>query len=157
MKEQIKQAIVKALISSYGMTEEEAEEHVLDWEEDELFSWEQEEFGLDGIGFEVFDLSQTGHSYNLTVSYASDYFFAMLQFEEQPNVEAVQAAFDKYEESPVSEELYIENAIEDEGDALVLCFDLQGDCAQALTRLFELLRSESCIQLLDAVLHQEEN
>ena len=156
MKEKIIQATKKALISSFGMTKEEAEEHVFDLAEvDDLFEFEQDELGMSEIGVEACDLTEAGHAFNLTVCYSSDYFFALLQFGEDANVAAVEEAFDKYNQSLVSDELYIENEIEDEQDALVLGFDIQGDCEKDLTHMFELLKSGPCTQLLNAVLIRE--
>lgn len=157
MKEKMRQAIVDALIESYGMTTKEAEGRVFDQEEvDELYYLEQEELGEDAISIEVYGLSQAGHVFDLTVFYSSaQYFFVLVQFEEQTNVAAVKEALAKYEASSVSQYLYVENEIENVRDGLLLAFDIVGDLKEELVRLFELVGSHACTQLLDAVLVKE--
>ena len=158
MKEEIRRKITESLMSACGMTQEEAAEKVYDLDElDGGFNSEfkREVLGVEEIEFDVLDLSASGHSYNMNVCISQDEPLILLQFNEGPNLTAVEDAFREYEASPASEELVIENEIEDESDGLVLSYEGDGELQEALMRIFELLKSEECRRLIDSVLMTE--
>lgn len=152
--EEIKQDIVKALVSGYGMTEEDAEDKIYNSDElDGGIGVELMEELLDEevVEFEVIDLLQDSHSFDMNIGDG----LVMVIFHERPNVAAVDKSFERYEASPISERLRIENVIESEEDQLILAYDIKDDLKEDLMQLFELLKSQACKQLLDSVLNKE--
>ena len=155
----IKQTIINVLVNECGMMEKEAEERVHYYDGFEIFDELLCEDDLDEelCEFLAEDLSQGSHSYDMYISPIGGVFHIALCFYGELTVTAVKDAFERYEKSPVSEELIIENEIESEEDALMLCYNSSGDLQKDLNRVFDLLKSTECNQLLDAVLGNANN
>lgn len=155
----IKQTIIKALVNECSMTEKEAEERVHYYDGFEIFDEVlcDDEFDEGLCEFLVEDLSQGKHSYDMYISPLGEVFHIALCFYGEPAVTAVEDAIAHYEKSSVSEELIIENEIESKEDVLMLCYNSSGDLQKDLNRVFDLLKSLECKQLLDTVLGNANN
>ena len=128
MEENIKQALVEALVDRYDMTVEEAEDRILNSNElDGGIGVElmEDMLGTETVELEAVDLSQEGHPFDLNVFSAEENIYnVLLLFHEYADVSKVEGAFEQYEASPLSEDLRIENDIESEDDRLMLAYDI---------------------------------
>ena len=151
----VKQEILNALISGYGMTAEEAECSVVGCDEidggigGELL---EELTGGEYTEFEVDNLSLCGHAYTLNISVGDGLYQVLLLFHGTPRVEVADEELERFESSSAAEQLTVENEIEGEEDALILNYEFGDGLCEGLIRLFELLNSEECRRLADTLL-----
>lgn len=159
----IKDRIKNALGKCYGVTGEQAEEMIVEsdrLDEFELMMMEEfEEEYPPYVGSEVYGLQVGKHMFDFTLNTDcgdSDKNIAILFFGHCTDVDKAQKAMEAYDNSPFGEVLPIENCVEAEGDLFTLSylFDAASpdEFEDKIVELFNILKSEKLIALLDDVL-----
>ena len=140
-REELQTIVLPELKKHFGLTEEEACERIGD-ELDEF----DEAFYDDGMAeLTVCDLEVGGKTCSISLTAEESVCNCYIQYGQCLDVEGANRAMDAYDATEAGKLLPVENAVESEGDALMLTYDIEIDGEEELKKgisdLFGLLKS----------------